>query len=268
MININQDNKALNEQGEAENILDTTPVAKEEASVEATEPTEPVSPAGETVPEATAEETEESKKKGYSQRVRELVAEKNEYKQKYVSLADQMAKLTGSTQPDMGTQPAVQVADEPIIRPGEEIDGTELDKRLKTREASTLQKAIAAAQLISKQGEAVNRINSESREAVMAYPELDPESDTFNKELSDIVTEAVEEHAKTDPFNASVKKKVASLMKLYKGVVAKEVGQATENIAKQVSETALRPTSIRKAEKPASEKSIAELEADLGIVQA
>jgi hypothetical protein len=240
-------------------------VAKEEASVET-----PIVQA-ESAEEAQTEvvETEESKKKGFSERVRQVVNEKNEYKQRYESLAAQMAKVTGN-QPDNGNQPVApfsQAEDEPIIKPGEEIDGVELNRRLQVNNQKTLQKAVAAAQLISKQGEAISRINSESREAIMTYPELNPESETFNKELSDIVTEAVEEHAKSDPFNASVKKKVASLMKLYKGVVAKEIGQATENIARQVSETALRPTSIRKPEKAAADKTIAELEAELGVIQ-
>jgi hypothetical protein len=157
--------------------------------------------------------------------------------------------------------------DEPLIRPGEEIDGTELDKRLREREAKMLQRADALVTLRNKQSDAVNRINTEAQEVVRAYPELDPESDSFNPELSESVTEAVEAYAKADPYNASVKTFVAKLMKPYKSAVAKEVGQASENIAKQVSEAALRPTSIRTPEKTAAEKSIAELEQELGVVQ-
>jgi hypothetical protein len=55
-------------------------------------------------------------------------------------------------------------------------------------------------------------------------------------------------------------------MKPYKAAITREVGQATENIAKQVSETALRPTSVRKPEKAAGDKTLAELEQELGIV--
>lgn len=215
--------------------------------------------------EAEGTETEESQKKGASQRIRELANQKNEYKQKYESLVQQMEKLTSSAQPTIG--PA-EVADEPIIKPGEEIDGLELDKRLRSREASTVQKAMAAAQLVSKQNEVVSRINSEAQEALKKYPELDPDSESFDPDLSESVTEAVLAHAKADPYNASPKKFVDRMMRPYKQAVAKEVGQATENIAKQVSETALRPTTIRKVEKSATEKSIAELEKDLGVVQA
>jgi len=242
-------------------------VAKEEASVEVQEPKETLEPTGEVTPEAAATETEESKKKGYSQRVRELNTRAKEAEAKAQSLAEKLQMLTGQS-PEVGNQPT-QTVDEPIIRPGEEIDGTELDTRLRSREAKILQRADALVTLRNKQNDAVNRINSEASQVVSVYPELNPDDgEHFNKELSETVTEAVEAYVKADPYNASVKKFVARLMKPYQMAVAKEVGQATENIAKQVSETALRPTSIRKAEKSASEKSIAELESELGIVQA
>ena len=56
-------------------------------------------------------------------------------------------------------------------------------------------------------------------------------------------------------------------MKPYNRAVAKEVGKVTENIAKQVSETALRPTQIATSEKKFEELSIKEMEKQLGVVQ-
>lgn len=211
-------------------------------------------------------ETEESRKKGASQRIRELNSRAKEAEAKAQSLAEKLQMLTG--QPvDNGTQ-SISTTDEPIIRPGEEIDGTQLDERLRAREAKIMQRADALVSLRNKQSDAVNRINSEADQAVRKFPELDPESSSFNKDLSETVTEAVEAYVKADPYNASPLKFVAKMMKPYQAAVAKEVGQATENIAKQVSESALRPTSIRKAEKSTGEKSIAELESELGIIQA
>jgi len=101
---------------------------------------------------------------------------------------------------------------------------------------------------------------------VRTYSQLDPDSDNFDQELSDVITEATEAYVKANPYTASVKKFVAKLMKPYKGAVEKEVGQASEQIAKQASQAALRPTSVRKPEKSAAEKSIAELEDELGLV--
>jgi hypothetical protein len=258
--------KALNEQGEAENILDTTPVPEEKASEEVAEPEVPAESTEEVKTEEPVAETEESLKKGYSQRVRELNARAKAAEAKAESLAERMAILTGQT-PGAEYQPMPTV-DEPLVRPGEEIDATELDKRLQARESKILQRADAIVTLRNKQNDAVNRINAESNAVVRAYPELDPENENFNKELSESVTDATEAYAKADPYNANIKKFVAKMMRPYHTAVAKEVGQASETIAKQVSEAALRPTTIRKPEKAASEKSIAELESELGVIQA
>src|SRR5690606_19136586 len=114
---------------------------------------------------------------------------------------------------------------------------------------------------------AVTRINSEASEIMREYPELNPDSDQFNRELSESITEAVEAQIRLNPYSASVKQIVGKLMKPLKGAVTKEVGKASDTMAKQVSQAALRPTSVRKGEKPAEEKTIAELEAELGIVQ-
>jgi translation initiation factor 2B subunit (eIF-2B alpha/beta/delta family) len=135
------------------------------------------------------------------------------------------------------------------------------------REQKILEQADARGELRNRQSEAVSRINSEANEIVREYPELDPESDSFNRELSETITEATEAYVKTQPYTASVKQFVAKLMKPYKGAVSAEVGKAQENIAKQVSQAALRPTNVRKQEKTAGEKSIAELEQELGVVQ-
>jgi hypothetical protein len=252
--------KALNESGE-ETTLDTTPVS-EEASAEAVEtPTE----SAEEV-EAEAEETEEAQKKGYSQRVRELNTRAKMAEERAKSLEERVAELT-RTQDVPNVYQQFDAPAEPLIKPGEEIDAFELNKRLEERERRIIAGADATSLLRSKQSEAISRINTESSEAMRTYPELDPDSDTFNKELSETVTEAVEAHIKADPYNASVKKFVSRLMKPYLGAVTREVGKTTETLAKQVSESALRPTNVHKPEKTATEMTQEELEQRLGIVQ-
>ena len=57
------------------------------------------------------------------------------------------------------------------------------------------------------------------------------------------------------------------MMKPYKRAVTKQVGQVTENIAKQVSETATRPTGVASSEKKFEELSLEEMEEKLGTVQ-
>ena len=217
--------------------------------------------------EGEATETVESKKKGYEARVRELNARAKDAEAKAQSLAEKLAELTsGSTTGDF--QIPQYNPQEPLIAAGEEIDVNELNKRQSEREAKILQQMRAEAELGRKQSEAIGRINNEALDSVRKYPELDPDSDSYNSELSETVTEAVEAYVKANPYSASVLKFVDKLMKPYKGAVTKEVGEASENLAKQVSQGALKPTSIRKVEKTAREKTIEELEQELGIVQA
>jgi len=140
---------------------------------------------------------------------------------------------------------------------------------LREREQKILQTADALTTLKQKQMDAINRINNEAAETLKAYPELDPESEHFNPELSETVTEATEAYVRANPYTASVKKFVNKLMKPYKEAVTKQVGKETENLARQVSESALRPTSvIKKGEKKPEDMTPEELEEKLGIVQA
>jgi hypothetical protein len=117
-----------------------------------------------------------------------------------------------------------------------------------------------------KQSEAISRIDKESSEVMRAYPQLDPDSDSFDKELSETVSEAIEAQVRLNPYSASVKKFADKLMKPFNKAVSNGVAQEKETITKQVSQSALRPTAIRTPEKKTEEMSIAELEAKLGIV--
>lgn len=241
--------KAAEEAVEASNAQETGEVNTEENSQAPQQTPE------ETTKEASKEvETEGEPKKGAQARIKELAKERDEYKGKAQSLAEKLAEVTGSVEPQ-GNQPYM-----PQYQPDEEVSPERLQQ-------DVLKTADAMVQLRIKQNDAINRINNESMDAVRSYPQLDPESEQFDPELSETITEAVEAHVKMNPYSASVKSFVNKLMKPYQRAVDKEVGQATERIAKQVSETALRPTSVRKAEKNATEKSIAELEQELGVVQ-
>jgi len=250
---------------EEENNLDASPAAEPKDSGEVSETK--VEPTGETkVEEKETGEKSKGKesKKGYEKRVRQLVSEKKRAQARAQSLEAKLAELTAPVGPQVAQQPPMP--QEPIVKPGEEIDATELDKRIKTREQRLLQQADASAQLRAKQTEAIIRINNEASEVLKKYPELDPDSDSFNEDLSNSITEATEAYVRSNPYTASVKKFVAKLMKPYKGAVEKEVGEVTEKIAKQVSETALRPTSVKGGEKKFEELTIEEMEKKLGVV--
>jgi septum formation topological specificity factor MinE len=251
---MNEEEQAALEASEAIESDDNTQAGSQSTEQTPGEATEP-----------TGEEVETAGK-GAAQRIKELNQRAKSAETRAKSLEDKIAELTGpSTQ---GYQP--QVPDynpqEPIVKDGEEIDVNELNRRIADRETRLMAQAEARVELKSRQSEAINRIKSETAEVLKTYPQLDPDSLEFDQELSETVTEAVEAQVRANPYSASVTKFVGKLMKPYAKAVAKEVGEATANIAKQATEAALRPTSIRKTEKSASEKSIAELEAELGIV--
>jgi hypothetical protein len=206
--------------------------------------------------EGTETETAESNK-GAAHRIKELNQRAKAAEERAKSLADRLAEITEP----IGSQEQYVPQYNPQVSEGETITPERY-------QADVARVADARVELKIKQNDAVNRINQESNDVIRKYSQLNPDSDDFDKELSETVTEATEAMVRQNPYSASVSKFVDRLMKPYQGSVAKEVGKVTENIAKQVSETALRPTSIRKQEKPASEKSIAELEQELGIVQA
>jgi len=228
-----------------------TPSVSEETTEEVT--TEETTPEIKTE-EVPKEETEtgESPKKGYSERVRELNTRAKEAEAKAESLAQRLEALTGSNEPQ--GQPY-----SPQVEPGSEVSPDQYRQ-------DVMRSADSLVQLRFKQQETLGKINKDAMTAVKKYPQLDPDSDSFDKDLSDSITEAVEAHVKADPYKASVGSFVDRLMKPYNRAVTKEVGQATEKLAKQVSEAALRPTQNRAVEKNTNDKSIAELEAELGIV--
>jgi hypothetical protein len=257
----NPDTKALQEDAEEQVSESTTPVDEPTAADEVSEPE------AEATVEAEAEDTEsvpEAPKKGAESRIRELnsarkqaeqKAERSEEKAK--SLEDQLAELTGR---DTSYDPQISGRQQqPTIAPGSEVT-------LEQYEQDVMSKAQSIVDIQIKQNNAVNRINTEAQEVLRDYPELDPDNETYDKELSESITEATLAYVKSNPYSASPKQFVTRLMKPYKRSVDKEVGKASENLARQVSQAAQRPTSIStKGKKDYSEMSTKELEETLGI---
>lgn len=244
------------------------PAAKPKASGEIPEPKAEPTGVAEEEGKETGERPEKKKsKKGAEQRIRQLAREKKQALAKAESLEDKLAELTAPVEPQAARrQPPTPQQDEPFAKEGEQISASELNRRMKAREQKILQQADAGAQLRARQSEAVNRINNEASEVIRDHPELDPKSGSFNKELSDAITAATEAHVRANPYTASVKKFVAKLMKPYKKAVEQEVGEVTEKVAKQASETALRPTSVKGGKKKFKDLTLKQQEKKLGVV--
>lgn len=245
--------------------------AGEEASTEVSSAEEPkatgevetpeTEPTGE-VESGESTETEDAPRKGASSRIRELNAEKKSAEKRAMtaeeeasSLKAKIAELTGSVEPTVPQAPTI-----PQIEPGQEYSPEQYKQHV-------LQAADALVTLKVKQNNAVTRIQNETAQVLQAYPQLDPENEAFDKDLSDSITEATINYIQQNPYTASPKAFVGKMMKPYQRSVVKEVGKVTENLAKQVSEAATRPTSVStKGEKPDSELTIAELEKKYGVI--
>ena len=234
--------QALNPEAETETAQTESPAEEQTAEVET---------------DAT-EETPELPKKGAQSRIRELNSQVH-------SLTDKIAELTrpvGQQDQYPQWQPQTQ---KPLVGDDESIDGRELERRMVEREQQIIQRADAMADLRTRQALTIDRINRETEETVLKHKELDPNSESFDKELSDAIYEAVEAKVKADP-NASVKSFVDRQMKLYKRGVSKEDEQIAATVAKQASQGAIKPSQSKPVEKTFNELSIEEMESRLGKV--
>lgn len=240
----NQDEQALNPTIGEETNVEATPAIEEQTAEETPAESAEVAPQTEEVVEET---DQKEPKKGAEKRIRELNGQVKSLKQR-------LEEVTGGN----GEIPTQQFA------PQVDLDSEVTPEQYRQH---VLQQADAIVQLRMKQSESMNRIASESAEVERKYPQLDPDNEAFDKELSETITEAIEAQIKLNPYSTSVKSIADKLMKPFMRAVNNGVAQEKETIARQVSETALRPTNVRKQEKSANEKSIAELEAELGIIQ-
>jgi hypothetical protein len=226
----------------------TTPVVETTAPKTEEVKTEEVTSADATKTEPTTE-VEEGSHKTANARIRELNAKAKAAEEKAQSLSEKIAELTGSVEPTNYV---------PQVTPGTEVTQEQYQNDISAR-------ADQIVQLRMKQKEVLDRVNEESRDSVKTYPQLDPSSEEFDHELSESISTATMAMISRTP-TASVKKFVTSLMKPYLRSVGREVGKAQGEMAKQVTQAALRPTTVKAKEKTISEMSIKELEEKLGVV--
>lgn len=226
------------------------------------------------VEESTEESTDETQtedKKSAAYRIRELNEGKREAEKK-ASLAEERAKsledkIAELTQRTYAPQVPEINQPEPLFKPGEEyVDPLELERRLQAREEANFKRTQALLELQTARERNLDRINVEAQASVVKHPQLNPDSEHFDKDLSDTVSEAVEAYIKSNP-TGSVKTFVDKLMNPYTRSVEKKVGEQREAVAKQASQTALRPTHVTTGEKKFEDMTLAEMEKHLGGVR-
>lgn len=202
-------------------------------------------------PEKTEQSTEETetegvkKVKGAEKRIHKLVDERDEYRRQVDDLSSKLAELTA--QPD--TQGAYP----------QEYQSESGERELTIDDLRTI------ARLEVEKERTIARINQEAREAQKFYPELDKKSDAFDPEVNEAVTTAVWLEIQRDP-GKSVTELTDKYMKPYLKAAERAVGREKEALARQVSESTLRPSNIKAEGKKLHEKSIAELEQELEMI--
>lgn len=221
------------------NVTESSPV-EENATLETEEGQSPQ--ADQLESEETQSEEDEKKESGASKRIKGLVREKKQLQETVESLSSKLDTFTQGLN-----------SYEPNIPNSGERDLTLDDLRALTRMEIEKEKAI-------------NRINNEAKEAVTKYPQLDPNSDSFDPDLNDSVTTAVYHAVKGNP-TTSVTSLVDKLMKPFTKSVESAIASEKSNLAKQAAESAMRPSShVDKTEKSVEDMSIEEIKEKYGVV--
>lgn len=258
--------QVLNEVAEPVTAETESPtVETNDTEVQAEESVATEDKAEETVEQPTKEENDQPPKKGAESRIRELNSQVKQERAEKESLARQIQELTGSVEPqgykpDNGYNP-----NQPLVAPGEEVTIEELNARQAKRDQWLLQQADNMARFREQQRETINRINNESSQAEKAYPQLNPDSDAYDEELSNSIAEASLAFVKSNPAG-SLTKFVDGLMKPYMRSLDRSVASQQTEITKQAFQTAMRPNNVPSTEKKVEDMDIKELEKKLGVV--
>src|SRR3990167_6233036 len=168
-------------------------------------------------------------------------------------------------EPQGGQMPYTQPP-EPLVKPGEEVTVEELDRRQREREQSLLQQAVQINSLQTQRALAIDRVNREARELTRKYDVLNPRSENFDPELSEAVTEAAEAYVRANPTK-SLEEFVDKQMRLHKRAITKEAKAEQAEIAKQSGQSAIRPSTSKPVEKKFEDKTIEEMESELGFAK-
>lgn len=241
---------ALNQEAEADTAVDTTPVSEETATDDSS---------------SEAESTQDEPKKGYTARVSEAVNRAKNAEAEAASLRARLAELTQRGSGGGYNTPPYKPL-EPLVNPGEEVTLEELNRRQAEREQKLLSQAAQIGNLQAQQALTLERINREAKELTRKYDVLDPNSDHFDRDLSDSVTEAAEAYVRANPTK-SLEEFVDKQMRLFKRAERKQAKAEKAEVSKQQSQTAVRPTTTKPEDKKFEDLSIAEMEAKLGYAR-
>jgi hypothetical protein len=245
---------------DSDQLRDNNPGATQDVYANIPEPEvaveEPVADAPELIEESIAaneDEGGEIEEEVVEENPRTAKARVREQSRQINDLNSTIDDLTGLNQ--LGN-PILPKLDLPI---GSEVTAEQLDD-ITTRKANAIVDMKLAAQ------NNANRIKAELRDALSDYPELNPRNEEmFDEDLSDSVSESVKAFIRSNP-TGDVRGFIDKTIKPFKRAVDKGVAAKQQTVAKQATQTALRPSSVPSTDKKFEELSISEMEKKLGFV--
>lgn len=233
-----------------------SPATEPETPVELTETIEePTSPdEGETI--ETEEEAGTIKKKSAQSRIQQLNAELKKERERNRSLEETVHSVHKENEEN-----PFSPENNPLPEISEPNQNGEITREQYVQDVQkNAQRAVQMVLLKQNQAQ-------EARKAMEMYPQLDPNSDQFDQDISDAITETVDAQSRLNP-RISVLATVNKLMKPYKKAAENAVSGHQRDIAHQVATAGIRPTqnAIPPKTKTPDEMTEAELEAKLGKV--
>jgi hypothetical protein len=240
----------------AENIEVESPTPEESPTTEKESPVE--SEAVETVDEDA--EPGKVAKKSAQGRIQQLNSELKEERKRRSALEEKVNSIVQENEENPFSPVNMPLMDPKSGRLAQPNENGEITYEDYQRDVQQNAKATVKAVLDQQ------RLKQEALEAIKEFPELDPNSDQFDEDLSDAITEAVESKHRFSS-NFSVKSTVSKLMKPYRKAAESAVDSERRNVVKDIASGAIRPSSNpTPVSREPAEETIEQMEARLGKV--
>lgn len=252
---------AENEQVESVSTPEEAPATETKTPGTSVEPDEPTGD----VPEEKSEETdspepEKASKKSAQGRIKQLNNELKQERQKRSAIEEQIESIMEENKRNpFSPLNMPNPTQGRLAQPNERGEITYEDYQ---RDVQNNAKAAVEAVLSQQQ------LKREALEVVRENPELDPNSESFDPDLSEAITEAVAAKHRLSS-NLSIRETVNKLLKPYKKAAEKAIDSQKRDLVSQVASGGIRPGSSPSPEsenKQFEELSLEEMESKLGKV--
>lgn len=241
----------------AENIEVESPTPEETPTPETETPVEPSVEV-----ESTTEDAEPEKvaKKSAQGRIQQLNSKLKEEQRKRSALEERVNSIVQENEENPFSPVNMPLNDPRSGRLAQPNQNGEITYEDYQRDVQQSAKATVKAVLDQQ------KLKQEALEVVKEYPQLDPNSNQFDEDLSDAVTEAVEAKHRFSR-DLSIKSTVDKLMKPYRKAAEQAVDSERINVVKDMASSGIRPSSNpTPVSKEPDNETLEQMEARLGKV--